>query len=226
MLWYFKNKKCYEYPSNILIDNSLSQRFYNSVYENSSEMEFYYSLAYMKNNNIPALTAVFPINELSVNYGGQLDINKNFCDKNGIHYRYLERKGGCMVFFPGNIIIEDVFPIDNQLRQHKYVQDFVQWLGTKSIIAGTNNNDVLINGKKVIGTTSAMLPFPYEEYVYLFISISINSNAELIDKICTKPMNKIPGALSDYGITTEEVMKWTLNWFNSHQYIKGEESNG
>lgn len=39
----------------------------------------------------------------------------------------------------------------------------------------------------------------------------------LINQICTKPMIKVPGALSDYGLTTEEVMNWMLEWFNANQ---------
>ena len=88
MLWYFKNKQSFDHPSNKLIDNSLTQRFRNSVYENSNEMELYYALQYMKENNISALSVVFPIEDLSVNYGQEGDINKEFCDSNNIHYRY------------------------------------------------------------------------------------------------------------------------------------------
>lgn len=220
MLWYFNNKQSYEYPNNQIINNSLSRQFRNSVYEDSEEMELYYSLEYMKNNNISALSVIFPLKDLSVNYGGQNDINKDFCDNNNIHYRYEERKGGCMVLFPGNIIIQDVFPTDNFLRQHQFNNDFINWLKEKGINANTDNNDVMIGGKKVIGAVSTMLPEPYEGWVCFLASISINSDSELINQICTKPMKKIPGALSDYGITTEEVMQWTLDWFDKHQYTE------
>lgn len=220
MLWYFKNKQCYEYLNN-LISNELTDRFYDSVYGNSSEMELYYALAYMKEHSISALSVIFPITELSVQYGREEDINKEFCDNNQIHYRYEERGGGCMVFYPDTIIFLDIYPTDNYLRQHHFTNDFVNFLIQKGINATTNNNDVMIDNKKVIGTISEILPAPYNDWVYFGASISINSDAELIDKICTKPMNKTPGALSDYGITTDEVVEWTLEWFDKHKNWEG-----
>ena len=140
MLWYFKNKQCYEYPLNQILNNSLTQRFHKSVYENSNEMELYYALYYMKENFIPALSVIFPIEDLSVNYGVENDINKEYCDNNNIHYRFEQRTGGCMVLFPGNIITLDVYPADNFLKQHAFMHDFVDYLQTKGINATTNNN--------------------------------------------------------------------------------------
>lgn len=218
MIWYFKNKQSYKYPSNQLINNTLTWRFQKSVYEHSEEMELYKSFQDMKNLNIPALSVILPLNELSVNYGNLEDINKDFCDANNIIYRFENRGGGCMVLFPGNIITHDVYPTDNFLRQHAFCKDFVDWLATKNILASTNNNDVMIEDKKIIGTVSYVLPEPYLGWTYFLSSISINSDTELIKNICTKPSIKTPGALSDYGITTEEVMEWVLNWFNNHKY--------
>ena len=217
MIWYYKDKNAYEYPQNNSIDNSLTQRFRNSVYEDSDEMELYYALAYMKENNLQALDVIFPIEDLSANYGREEDIDKEFCDNNHIHYRYENRSGGCMVLFPGNIITYTVFPSNNFLKQHNFLNDFTHWLRGKGINASTNNNDIMIDDKKVVGATSETLPEPYKGWVYFGLSISINSDPNLINQICTKPMKKIPGALSASGVTTEQVMNWTLEWFNANQ---------
>ena len=61
MIWYYKDKNAYEYPQNSPIDNPLTQRFRNSIYEDSDEMELYYALAYMKENNLQALDVIFPV---------------------------------------------------------------------------------------------------------------------------------------------------------------------
>ena len=221
MIWYFKDKVAYEYPSGKEVNNNLTQIFHKSLYENSNEMELYYVLQHMKENNIENLSVIFPIEEFSINYGNENDINIDFCSKNNLHYRYENRSGGCMVFFPGNIVTCEIYTTNNFLRQHKFLNDFVDWLKGKNIPASTNNNDLLINGQKIIGAVSETLPIPYKGWVYFGLSISINSDAELIDEICTKPMNKIPGALSDYGITSEEVMEWMLEWFNQNQNYSG-----
>lgn len=42
--------------------------------------------------------------------------------------------------------------------------------------------------------------------IYTIIAISFNPNIEHISNICSKPMNKIPKGLSDYGITREEIV--------------------
>lgn len=220
MIWYFKDEIAYNYPSEQEVSNDLTKRFHKSVYEDSNEMELYYSLNYMKEHSIPALSVVFPLEDLSVNYGTANDINKEFCDNNNIHYRYEERSGGCMVLFPGNIIIQDVYPTNNFLRQHAFTNDFVNWLIEKGINATTDNNDVMVDNKKIIGTVSYTLQEPYRGWVYFLASISINVDSDLISNICTKNSTKIPGALSTYGITTDEVMEWTLNWFNEHQYTE------
>ena len=218
MIWYFNNKKqSFEYPLNKEIGNPLTKRFCKSVYENSNEMELYYMLQYMKENSINKLSVVFPIIDLSVNYGNEDDINREFCDKNNIHYRYENRSGGCMVFFPNNIITLDIYPTDNFLRQHKYLNDLVEYLKRKGINATTDNNDLMIDNKKIIGAVSENLPAPYNDWVYFGTAISINSDAELIDKICKKPMKKIPGSLSDYGITTKEIIDFTLRWFRENE---------
>lgn len=217
MIWYFNNKQAYDYFSQELIINPLTERFYKSVYGNSDEMELYYSLQYMKDNGIYNLSVLFPISDLSVNYGNAKDIDTEYCDKNNIHYRYENRSGGCMVLFPQNIIVQSVFLGSNFSKQYKFLHDFVEWLNTKEIKASTNGNDVLINDRKVLGAVSETLPEPYKGWIFFGIQISINSDPELINRICTKPMNKIPGALSDYGLTTEEVMNWTLEWFSANQ---------
>lgn len=218
MIWYFNNERAFQYPSGQKIDNALKRRFNNSVYEDSDEMELYYSLWYMRRYDIPALTVVFPIDVLSANYGNMNDIDKEFCDANDIKYRYENRSGGCMVLFPGNIIVQDVYPTDNFLRQHGFLNDLVEYLQAKGINAITNNNDLMIDGKKMVGAVSETLPEPYKGSVFFGLSISINSDPELISKICTKESEKVPGALSDYGITTEDMMKFTLDWFDSHRY--------
>lgn len=218
MIWYFKNRTAYEYPSGNKVSNPLSSRCRNSLYEDSNETELYYALSYLKSNKAPSITVVFPVEDLSVNYGNEEDLNKKFCDANKIQYRYENRSGGSIVFFPGNIVTFDVYPTNNFLRQHEFLNDLVKYLNSKGIKAVTNNNDIMVDGKKVVGAVSETLTGDYKGWVYFGVSISVNADAKLIDQICTKEMVKVPGALSDYGITTEDMMKFTLDWFDSHRY--------
>ena len=64
-----------------------------------------------------------------------------------------------------------------------------------------DGNDYMVNGRKVIGCGSRM----HDGVLYTAMHIAIHSNVELVRKICTKRMSKVPGALSEYGVTTEFV---------------------
>lgn len=217
MIWYFKDEIAYEYPSNEMISNDLTRRYHNSVYEDSDEMEIYYALAWMKRQGLGWMTVVFPLKDLSVQYGDDMDIDMDYCREHGIHCRYEKRPGGSLVLFPGNIIFLDISPVESPRRFVEFAQEFIMYLRGKGVNASMDGNDIMANGKKVVGAISTSLPTPYEGWVYFGASISINSDAELIDKICTKHMEKVPGALSDYGITTEEIMNFLLMWFDTHR---------
>ncbi len=65
-----------------------------------------------------------------------------------------------------------------------------------------NGNDHMVDGRKVIGHGSRM----FGGVLYTAIHIAIHTDLPLIRHICTKPMAKTPGALSDYGVTTEFVV--------------------
>lgn len=219
MIWFFKNGICYDYLLNQEISNDLTKRFYNSVYENSTEMELWFALEYMKKNNINKLSVVFPIDELSVQYGDQQDFNKIYCNENNILYRYERRRGGCLVLFPNNILTLDIRPVEEQQIVKNFEGDFALFLQNKGLEVDIDKNDILVDNKKIVGQVAFPLPSPCEGLLYFGTQISINSDSELIDKICTKPMNKVPGALIDYGITTSEVMNWMLDWFNKNQHV-------
>ena len=216
MIWYFKDEIAYEYPDNEEVNNDLTKRYHKSVYEDSNEMEIYYALAWMKQNNIDRMSVIFPIKDLSVQYGNDKDINIDYCKKEGIHYRYENRGGGCLVLFPGNVIFLDITPVQSPYRYMEFSREFILFLESKGIKAYMEGNDIMVDNKKIMGAISQALPEPYEEWVYFGGAISINADANLINKICSKPMVKIPGALSDYGITTEELMKFIVGWFHRH----------
>ena len=66
-----------------------------------------------------------------------------------------------------------------------------------------SGNDHMVDGKKVIGHGSRM----FDGVLYTAIHIAIYTDLSLIRQICTKPMAKIPGALSNYGVTTDFVIR-------------------
>lgn len=73
-------------------------------------------------------------------------------------------------------------------------------------------NDVLADSKKVASYCSVPQA---SGWVQTVAHISIGKmDLELVKAICTKPMVKIPGALSEYNITTEDILPIIVDIIN------------
>lgn len=116
----------------------------------------------------------------------------------------ISHEGGTIVLSPGDV---DIGIFTKDYSGDKYREEIInRIIGTLVIDKDRitrEKNDILIDGKKVIGYGSRM----YGDILYTAIHVSINANLELIKKICTKPMEKIPGSLSDFYITSQHIEK-------------------
>ena len=90
----------------------------------------------------------------------------------------------------------------------RYVTALIEWLQSKGLNVTNEGNDILVDGYKVASTCVTR----YNEIEYTGGHIGINTKLEDIKKICTKPMVKVPKGLSEYGITTEKVKDWFLDF--------------
>lgn len=144
-------------------------------------------------------TCVFP---------GQGEINKSYCTKNKIEIIDLQNKGGVIVASPGDVEIAIMLKNPNKLILQKYLIKLVHFLRDKGLQARFVGNDILVDGYKVCG-------FGFNPDMngmgFYTIHIAVNVDLEKINKICKKPMNKIPKGLADYGITTEEIKELFMN---------------
>jgi len=78
------------------------------------------------------------------------------------------------------------------------------YLADKGIEVVKDGNDILAEGKKIASSCQVEMPNGYCQTV-AHISIG-KMDLELVKAICVKPMVKIPGALSEYGITAEDIL--------------------
>ena len=217
MIWYCDLVKGYEYPSKKNID-TLAPVLYDFNINRPEQTGLAYSLSYMVQNSINNLTIVLPIEKCLVGCGKDRDINIEYCQKNNISYRFDDRPGGCMVLFPGNVLVQSIGPKQDLSIGLRFLIDFTNWLQNKSISdVIIDGNDIMVEGKKIVGISNYPLPQPYNKWNYFGIQISININKDLIDNICTKTGVKQPNALSKYGISTQEVIDWLLNWFYQYE---------
>lgn len=133
-----------------------------------------------------------------VNHGGMVDAN--VCENLGYETCEAQYNGGIIISNQGDFAIAHFSSICNPFKQ-SFVEHFVNWLQNKGLNAVYEDNDILIDGYKVCGTSTTR----YGRIDFTAIFIGVNTNLEHIKTICKKPMVKVPKGLSEYGITTEEI---------------------
>ena len=90
----------------------------------------------------------------------------------------------------------------------RFIEQFIDWLKSKGLNAEFVDNDILVDGYKVCG----MCVTRYGRIDYTGGIISVNTNIDHIKAICKKPMVKVPKGLSEWGITSEEVERWFVQF--------------
>lgn len=120
----------------------------------------------------------------------------------GLKYGNVNHEGGVIVTSPGDVEI-GIFTkgYHGQDIRNAIVEKIIAKLAENNIYAQISGNDVLINGRKVVGFGSRM----FGDILFTSLQVSVNVNLELIGAVCTKPIIKIPDGLSNYGITTEFI---------------------
>lgn len=127
------------------------------------------------------------------------EINEVEIEKNNVLVCNSQNFGGTIVAFEGDIDIA-IFKFDGWNVGKNFLNSIKDKLSSFIENITINNNDLLIEEKyKVISYASINAG---NKLIYTCVHISINPNVELIDKICSKPMVKIPKGLKDYGLTT------------------------
>lgn len=131
-------------------------------------------------------------------------------EKAGIKKVEIKHEGGTIILSPGDIDI-GIFTrgyLGSEIRDN-IINTIISFLQEKNIASVISGNDVLIDGRKVVGYGSRM----FGNILYSAIHIAVSVDIELIKKICTKPMHKMPKGLDAYGVTTEDILKLLSNIF-------------
>lgn len=152
----------------------------------------------------PNRFAIVEYTDLQVNYGFDEKPNFEYCKQNNIPCVDIGRRGGAFVINKGDIGFGCVVRgLDNTIG-YLITNKFVEYLVEKGLNAIYDSNDILIDDYKVYGWSSHF----YRDNNALFISchFTMSVDLDLIEKICTKPMSKIPKGLKDYGITKEQIL--------------------
>lgn len=155
--------------------------------------------------------------ETEAGYGFDNDINSEYCRENNIPAYDQKRNGGTVVFSKGNITLALIY--NNRVRRNftldTILSDLCKYLTENGIEVTRDNNDIIVNGFKVASASGYNFGEKFH-WTYDGVQISINQDLEAIKNICLKPMVKVPKGLSEYGITTEEIYQWCVDWLISH----------
>lgn len=108
--------------------------------------------------------------------------------------------GGTLVFFEDQIVYA-VFDTEIPSFNYKKILDFLRKRG---IDAYRDGNDIMCDGYKVGGEMRYKMP--EIGYWYYALYLSINMDADLVNKASSKTMIKPPRGLSYYGITRQDVL--------------------
>lgn len=137
------------------------------------------------------------------------ELNETYCKEHGITIIDAHSMGGAIVMSKGDIEV-GIFRHNGWGDLNKFGEALASYLATKIDNVKFVDNDIIVDDiYKCAGAYSVNLTGRMEDnFILSACHISINMNLELIKNVCTKPMTKTPKGLSDYGITTEEIIKF------------------
>lgn len=124
-------------------------------------------------------------------------------EKRGLFLGKGQHLGGTIVNMPGDVSVCITTWGDSDLAP-EIAAKLTNWLTEKGLNITTDGNDTLVEGKKVISWARATTVKGWCQGV---VHASVGAiDLELVKAICTKPMEKVPGALSEYGITADDLV--------------------
>lgn len=186
------------------------------------KFKVYDSMVDYVNNIEPTLVAtneeaasMVVLKRTEVMYESEEYCDVNYCEENNI-VTFKEKAlphVHCIVCVEGNVMISiKRKPINGKVLSGIFVDAFCDFLRSKGLTVEANNNDILVNGFKVASGVEG----GHKGYRYFGYQISLNQDLELIKKVCKKEMVKIPKGLSDFGVTTDDVVEFCNNFWEKY----------
>lgn len=123
--------------------------------------------------------------------------------------------GGACVVFPGDLSLCAVTRQETDLGC-RALRAVAAYLGSRGLHLRQAGNDLLLydpgdpQGRKVASYGSG---WAGDDHYQTVLHVSIGMDAALVERVCTKRREKIPGRLDQYGITAQEIweaIRWTM----------------
>lgn len=150
-------------------------------------------------------------NETCVHHGQDesKSLNTEYCETHNIPIYTYDSFGGSIVATEDDYSMALLLPPDIDISTDFILKKFQRILLKYFNNVTIDNNDILINGVKVAGTTS----FGTDTFFFLIAHFSMNEKTDLIYSICGEPTsNKTPGYIDTSILSTEKLMEELLSW--------------
>ena len=152
-------------------------------------------------------------NDTTFVYKGNNDkklINIEYCKQNNIPIYNYGTFGGAVVVSPGDYNIGIVVPAELDLNSNFFLNKITIILNKYFENVKVDNNDILINNKKVLGSAG----FGNEEFFFFVAQISFSDKSELIQRICgdIEEGGKQPGYINSNILSSNQLKEELLIW--------------
>lgn len=168
------------------------------IYENNIIEKITNSITYEEENSfyfVADRTIAFP------GYGNPID--EELCKQLKVGVISLPNQGGIIVSGKGSISLGH-FSKNTENKHNKELTDkLINWLKTFGLNIILEGNDILVDGKYKVASSGSRR---FGDILFSTFHISYNVDLDLINKICTKPMHKIPKGLQEYGIAEDTLL--------------------
>ena len=131
------------------------------------------------------------------------EFNNEYCKANNIAVLYSPNPvgGGAVVFSAGDLTFNFIAKDLQSDWLGEIQRGICGYLTEKGLSAAIDKNDILIDGKKVSGSSGGVQGGMRIDSLF----IAVESSSKLIENICLKKSGKKPVSLREYGITAQEI---------------------
>lgn len=139
------------------------------------------------------------------------EFNKEYCEQNNIPVYYTKAGGGTIVSTDGDVSFCICVPDSIDVNEYFILKHIASIIDKETGIAKVDGNDILMNGLKILGSTS----YHTNGMFALVAHVSFKDNSNLISKICTSAkVGKKPYYIKN--ITQEEFRLGVAEWLSIH----------
>ena len=160
-------------------------------------------------------TVIVTLNQTEAIYCEEGSCNIAYCKEHNIPYAKMPQGGGCIIGVKGNVFVSvKRKTVGGEAYGDKFTKIFAKHLKEERGLESTrcDNNDVLVDGFKIASAVETNV----NGWQYMCFQVSLYQDLETIKNVCNKPMVKIPKALSEYGITTDEMVDFIEEYWNNN----------